>query len=232
MLVGHIGAGLLAKRIAPRLNLGVALFAALFADILLWALVLAGVESVGQPQVAGGARFFTFVFPYSHGLVASIAWTALAAVAGWFLVAPGAGRSARVAGALALAVLSHFVLDLLVHVPDLPLVGGDSARIGLGLWRLMPVALVLELLLAGVALAFYLRSVRPARAKGWIVAGVVAATAALTAAGPYLPGAPPPAAMLAAPSLATLVVVVALGFLAEGSARVIVPARELVDPRR
>jgi len=232
VLVGHIGAGLLVKRIEPRLNLGVVLFAALFADILLWVLVLAGAESVGKPESAGAARFLTFEFPYSHGLLASLFWAALAAAVGWFLVAPAAGRRARLAWALALAVLSHFVLDLLVHVPDLPLLGGQSARLGLGLWRHMPAALGLELFIAGTALAVYLRSVRLSRGKAWLVAGVVALTATLTAVGPFLPGEPPPPRTLAASSLATLIVVVVLGFVVDGRFRIAASGRDLVGPRR
>lgn len=232
MFVGHIGAGLLVKRFEPRLNLGVILLAALFADLLLWVLVLTGAESVGEPVSAGAARFFTFEFPYSHGLVASAVWAALAAAIGWFLAGPAAARRVRLAWALALAVLSHFVLDLLVHVPDLPLLGGESAKIGLGLWRHMPAALALELLLAAAALAIYLRSVRPSRGKGWLVAGVVAVAATLTAVGPFLPGEPPPARMLAASSLATLIVVVVLGFVADGRLRITAPAQDVVRPPR
>lgn len=232
MFVGHIGAGLLVKRFEPRLNLGVVLFAALFADVLLWMLVLAGAESVGEPETSGAARFFTFEFPYSHGLLASLVWAGLAAAIGWFLVPPAAGRRTRLAWALALAVLSHFVLDFVVHVPDLPVIGSRSSKVGLGLWRHMPVALALELFIAGAALAIYLRAVRPSRGRGWLVAGVVAVTAILTAVGPFVPGAPPPAATLAASSLATLLVVVALGFVAEGRLRILVPERGLFGPRR
>jgi len=230
VFVGHVGAGLLVKRFEPRLNLGVVLFAALFADILFWVLVLAGTESVGKPESAGAARFFTFEFPYSHGLLASLAWAALAAAVGWFLVAPAARRRTRFAWALALAVISHFVLDLVVHVPDLPVIGTQSSKVGLGLWRHMPAALALELLIAGAALAIYLRAVRPTRGKGWLVAGVVAVTAILTAVGPFIPGAPPPAATLAASSLATLLVVVVLGFVAEGRLGITAPERGLFRP--
>ena len=216
MFVGHLGAGLLVKRIEPRLNLGVLFVAALFVDILLWVLVLFGAESVGAPQSAGSARFFTFEFPYSHGLVANVLWSALAALAGWFLAAPAASRRTRVAWALGLAVFSHFVLDLIVHIPDLPILGEHSPKLGLSLWRHMPIALTLELLLAAGALAVYLYSARLSVGRTILICGTVTVAGILTAAGPYISGAPPPARILALSSLATLIVVVALGFVVEG----------------
>jgi hypothetical protein len=217
VFVGHLGAGLLVKRIEPRLNLGVLFFAALFPDILLWVLVLTGVESVGAPVSAGAARFFTFDFPYSHGLAASAVWAALAGAIGWFAVAPSAPRRVRLAWALALAVGSHFVLDLIVHVPDLPVDGASSPKLGLGLWRHMPVALLLELGLAAIALIVYLRRARLTRGRQLIASGTVVAAAILTAVGPYLAGPPPAAPMLAFSSLVTLFVIVGLGFAVEGT---------------
>jgi hypothetical protein len=216
VFVGHLGAGLLVKRIEPRLNLGALFGAALFADILLWVLVLAGVESVGPPVSAGAARFFTFQFPYSHGLASSIVWTALAGAIGWFVAAPAAPARARLGWALALAVASHFVLDFIVHVPDLPVGGASSPKLGLGLWRHMPFALLLELALAAVALILYLRRVRLTRTRWLIACGTVAVAASLTAVGPYLSGPPPAAAILASSSLATLIIIVGLGFMVEG----------------
>jgi len=215
MFVGHLGAGMLVKRFEPRLNLGALFAAALFADILLWGLVALGVESVGPPESTGAARFFTFVFPYSHGLVANVLWSAVAALVGWLLVAPSVPRRARLAWALGVAAFSHFLLDLIVHVPDLPLLGAQSPRVGLGLWRHMSIALLLELALAGGALAIYLGTARLARGRALLVIGTVAVTGLLTAVGPYLPGPPPAARTLALSSLATLGVVVVLGFVVE-----------------
>ncbi|MGB8437364.1 MAG: hypothetical protein WCE38_24230 [Burkholderiales bacterium] len=220
MFVGHIGAGLLVKRLEPRLNLGVLLFAALFADLLLWTLVILGAESPGAPEVSGPARFFTFVFPYSHGLVASILWSGIAASAGWFLAPRGTSHRTRLDGALALAVFSHFVLDLIVHVPDLPLLGQGSPKLGFGLWRQMPIALGVELSFAAIALVLYLNVARLSRAKAFLVGALVVVTAALTAAGPYAPGDPPPAVVLALSSLLTLIVVVLLGLVVEGPFKV------------
>jgi hypothetical protein len=218
MFVGHLGAGLAVKAAEPRLNLGALFAAALFADLLLWTLVLAGVESVGAPVTSGGARFFTFDFPWSHGALASVAWTVAAAALGWAVAGAAMPRRARIAIALAAAVASHVLLDVIVHVPDVPLAGASSRKLGLGLWRSMPIALGVELALTAVALAWCLRARTWPRGRTALVVVVVVLAGALTIAGPYLAGEPPPASALAASSLATLVVVVALAFVADGRA--------------
>ena len=226
MFVGHLGAGLAVKAVEPRWNLGLLFAAALFADLLLWVLVLVGVESVGAPVQSGRARFFTFAFPISHGALASAGWTLAAAALGWIVAGAGTPRRARLAWTLAIAVASHFLLDLVVHVPDLPVAGGDSAKLGLGLWRAMPIALAVELALAVAALAACMRRAPLPRWRGALLVAVVAISGLLTAFGPYLPGEPPPATTQAATSLVTLAVIVALGFVVEGRTGWAVPHRD------
>lgn len=215
MFVGHIGAGLAMKRIEPRLNLGALLLAAMFADALLWLLVLLGVESVGAPVDTGRGKFFTFVFPYSHGLAASLVWSALAVLAGWFGLAKGYPARARLACMLGLTLFSHFVLDVIDHVPEMPLLGQGSPKLGLGLWQYMPAALALELGLAAAGLATYLARVRLSKGRRTLVTSLVLVTAVMTAAGPYAPGPLPPANALAAVSLAIALAVTLVGFFVE-----------------
>ena len=99
MFVGHLGAGLAAKRLAPEVRLGVLFLATMGLDALLWIFVLLGLESVHFPASVGEARYPTFTFPYSHGLVASLAWSAIAfalvRVAGRSLGAAPGGRRRR-----------------------------------------------------------------------------------------------------------------------------------------
>jgi hypothetical protein len=108
------------------------------------------------------------------------------------------------------------VLDLIVHVPELPLASDQSLKLGLGLWRSMPAALALELAIAVAALVVFLRAVPLSRGRAALVIALVVITGALTALGPYAPGEPPPAATIAGSSLVTLALVVLLGFWIEG----------------
>ena len=47
---------------------------------------------------------------------------------------------------------SHWLLDLVVHRPDLPFYPGPSPKVGLGLWHSLPGTLVVELGLLAVGL--------------------------------------------------------------------------------
>lgn len=156
MLIGHYGAGFALKKFAPSLSLGVLFIAVQFVDILWATLVLLGVEKVKiTPGFTAAVPLEAIYQPLSHSLVSSI----ILAAAAYLLIRlysrgkAGGGRTALVLGA---AVLSHFLLDLLVHATDLPLAGWDSYRLGFGLWNLPVVAYGLEwfLFIAGFALYF------------------------------------------------------------------------------
>lgn len=212
MLVGHIGVGLAAKSIEPRLKLGTLVCAALFLDIVFWVLVLAGVETVGIPRDASVYHYLTFHFPWSHSLLAAAVWSVVFAVA-W---AVWGSRRARRLGAfwdasalVALVVFSHWLLDALVHVPDLPLAPGVGA-VGLGLWKYQPAALILEFAIAFVALlALVLRTpLHWSRKAG--VAVMTVLFAALTALGAYGDTQPPSPHIIALSSLALMFAAIAV----------------------
>lgn len=207
MFAGHVGAGLALSRAAPRVNPGTLIAAALALDVLLWAFVLAGFEAVRIPADYAARRQLAFTFPYSHGLSACLGWAALAGAAA-FRAAGVTGRT-RAALVVAAAVLSHWVLDWLVHTPDLPVLGGDSAMLGLGLWDTPPAALGAEAAIALGGLWLYLTGA-PASRRGRVGVAVLTLLAlALTVAGMTV--APPPSGPkeVALASLATLIVTVA-----------------------
>jgi hypothetical protein len=203
VFVGHLGAGLAARRAAPGVGLGTLFVAAMALDAVLWVLVLLGIEAVHVPPDFGRVHYLTFTFPYSHGLAAS---------AGWALLAAGLARAAGLPRAPALVVgatvLSHALLDALVHVAGLPVLGPGSSRLGLGLWRHPGPELALEAGLAGLGWALYLGA--PGAARGgarWALGGLVALCAGLTAAGGLAPAPPPGAGPMAVTSLATIGIV-------------------------
>ncbi|MBL7850064.1 MAG: hypothetical protein JNN04_04125 [Cyclobacteriaceae bacterium] len=150
MFIGHIGAGLALKRIAPQLNLGWLMLSSFLLDILLWCFVLFGIESVIIPANYEQLRYLTFIFPYSHGLLAVAAWAFLSYV----LVNAGT-KMKRFALAMSLGVISHWVLDLLIHPPEIPLFFSGSPMLGLSLWNNLAVESILEVVLLGAGLMLY-----------------------------------------------------------------------------
>ena len=124
MFLGHFGVGFGAKAAAPKASLGTLFLAAQFVDLLWPTLLLVGLEKV---VIAPGITRVTPLdftdYPITHSLIAAIVWAAL--FAGAYFLMRKYPKGAWICGA---AVLSHWVLDLLTHRPDLPLVPGGTAK--------------------------------------------------------------------------------------------------------
>jgi hypothetical protein len=88
------------------------------------------------------------------------------------------------AALIGVAVFSHFVLDVPMHTPDLPLAWRGTPKIGLGLWNHRAASLALELIALGAGLLLYVRGSRPLRARFWIFAVTLAA---VTLSTPFMP---------------------------------------------
>ena len=150
MYAGHLAAGLAIRGREPRLPLWAALVGVGWLDIVHGALVLVGAEHV-HPELQRFLGWQLDDVPWSHSLVAAIAWSLLALV-----VARRWGRGAAIA--LALGVFSHFVLDFPMHEHDLALAPGCDVRLGLGLWAWSAVgAWLVEGALVAACCAYYLR---------------------------------------------------------------------------
>jgi len=212
MFAGHIGAGLAIARFERRANVGAFITAALLLDLVLWPFIVLGWESVSIPADFTSTHQPAFVFPYSHGLAASLAWSAVAAVAACAGYARLQGARWRVAALIAAAVFSHWLLDALVHRPELPLVGAASAKVGLGLWNRMPAALAIEATIVVVGLLLFMPGSRLSRGKALALASLTIAMLAFTIAGMTVAPAPPSALAMAGSSSVTLAVVCALAF--------------------
>lgn len=155
MFVGHYAASLALKRFEKRASLGVLFLAVQFVDILFFPLVLLGIERVNIVENFTQSTHFELEYmPYTHSLLGSMIWAGLAyALFRWVIV-----KKNSVAIVVALAVFSHWLLDLLVHTPDLPLWNDASPKFGLGLWNNAVAAYSIEAILLLSALWLYLRS--------------------------------------------------------------------------
>jgi hypothetical protein len=176
VFLSHFAVGLAAKRAAPVVSLGTLFLSCQLADIVWPNFVLLGIEHVA---IAPGNTTVTpldFIsYPYSHSLVALALWALLAAAL-YRLLAPrspgpsGPGypgskdpgllstQGLRTAMfVIAGVVLSHWVLDVASHRPDMPIAPGMSAKLGFGLWESLPATLVVEFTLFVIGLGTYMR---------------------------------------------------------------------------
>lgn len=169
MFIGHFGFGFGAKAVARRVSLGTLFLAAQFIDLLWPTLLLIGWERVQIVPGTTAANPLLFEhYPISHSLLAVVGW-ALAIGAVHF----AARRDLRSAAAIGALVVSHWLLDALVHAPDLPLAPG-GVSVGLGLWNLPRVALAVELLIFAAGVWLYARTTTPMDAIGrWGLVGLV-----------------------------------------------------------
>ena len=168
MFIGHFGVAFAAKRAAPRVSLGVRFAAAQLADLLWPTFVLLGIEEVRvQPGITVVTPLDFVSYPYSHSLLLLGVW---GAAFGTLYVA--FRRAAPAGVAIALLVVSHWVLDVVTHRRDMPLTpAAGSRRFGLGLWNSLPASLATELTMFAGGVAVYLAATRavPRRAavKAW-----------------------------------------------------------------
>ncbi len=187
MFLGHFAAGLAAKKLTPYTSLGTLLLSAQLLDLIWPTLLLRGVEHV---RIAPGATAVTpldFVrYPWSHSLVMAAAWALL--FAGIYVFIRRYPRGALVTLAL---VLSHWLLDLIAHRPDLPLIPWGGPLVGLGLWYSMPATVIVESVMFGLGIYLYRTNTEPVDATG-TNAFVAFVVALIVIYGVNLFGPPPP----------------------------------------
>lgn len=188
MFIGHYGVSLAIKRVNPRLSLGGLFLAVQLLDLLFFSFVLLGIEKLRiVPGFTEYNSYDLYFMPYSHSLAGALVWSVL--MFGAIALARRAPMNA--AWLMGLAVFSHFVLDVPMHTPDLPLLGPDSPRLGLGLWNHRWMALACELACVGGGLWLYLRATRPRGTRGRVAALTVSALLlGVTIATPFLPSSP------------------------------------------
>ena len=168
MFVGHYSVSFLAKRADDSIPLWLLFLAVQWLDVMWAPFILLGIEQARiVPGFTASNPLDLYYMPYTHSLVAAFLWSA-GAFAAYRLLWRGTLSSSLLVG---LAVFSHWFLDLIVHIPDLPLYD-SSAKVGLGLWNHPALAFGLEAALLFGAMLAYLKR-RPERRVGILSFGVV-----------------------------------------------------------
>ena len=168
MIAGHFGLAAAVKAGRPAIPVWTLMLATAWLDVVFVPLYLSGVETVDGEGYGGGVIHAD----YTHSLVGALVLAALfGAVASKWL-----GREAGLV--LGGVVFSHWLLDLVVHRPDLPILpgnAGDLPTFGFGLWRLPAVSAVVELLMLAIGIGLYWRAAAKSDPKRARTLGLAAA---------------------------------------------------------
>ncbi len=153
MFIGHFAPAFAAAAVssrAPKLSL---LF--IGAQLVDWAFFTFAIFGIERMRITPGITQMNpmdlYYMPYTHSLLGSAVW---AVIFGLIMLVIYRQFVAAILGAL--VVMSHWLLDLLVHRPDLTLAGG-SDFLGFGLWNHPLVAIPLELLITLGAFTWFIR---------------------------------------------------------------------------
>ena len=157
MVPGHFGFAAAVKSRVPSAPLWALMLATQWLDVFFVPLFLLGIETIdpvdpANPNAYGGGVIHAI---YTHSLVGALVLSAVAGGLAW------ARWGRRVGVTIGLVAFSHWILDLIVHRPDLPISPGNAGNLpllGFGLWRLPTIAAFVELVLVLVGAYLYHRS--------------------------------------------------------------------------
>jgi membrane-bound metal-dependent hydrolase YbcI (DUF457 family) len=143
MFLGHFGLSFAAKKAAPKVSLGTLFIATQFVDLLWPFLLVFHVEKVAVVPGYTKTNAFEFLYyPYTHSLLMGLVWGAIVGAIYWAFK-----RDTRGAVVIGLCVLSHWFLDIIVHVADLPITPFSDYKVGFGLWNHPVITMIVELII-------------------------------------------------------------------------------------
>ena len=156
MFIGHYAVGLASKQFAPRASMGALIAAPILLDLLWPIFLLLGTEHVSiVPNSNPFLRLQFDSYPISHGLIAVVGWATLYAS-----IYFGVTRYVAGTAAIWIGVISHWVMDYIVHRPDLQLYA-QSRAFGLGVWQHRWLTMGLEFALFAIGIGLYQRKSQP-----------------------------------------------------------------------
>jgi hypothetical protein len=138
MFIGHYGVAYIVKKKASDIPLWLLFTSVQLLDIIAFTLVLLGIEKASY-MPSDNPFFRNYLdLPYSHSLSGALLASAIVFFIFWAM------EKRTWAWILGLCILSHWVIDLIVHTPDLSLFFGNS-KVGLGLWHYPILTYILEI---------------------------------------------------------------------------------------
>jgi membrane-bound metal-dependent hydrolase YbcI (DUF457 family) len=210
MFVGHYAAAIAAKAIEPKAPLWALAGAAQLVDIGWSVLIAAGIERASVDPALPGSTFVLEHMPWTHSLPAALVWSLAAA-----LLARAFRLSWRASAIIGAVVFSHWLLDLLVHRPDLELWPGGE-NVGLALWNYPVPEQAVEIGLLAAACVFWGAARRDAAQSAWPAAIFIVFLVALQIVAMLMPAeAGPVAPANAALVLGVYLLVVAAAWLTD-----------------
>jgi hypothetical protein len=168
MFVGHYSAAFAIKSKQNKIPLWVLFVAVQLLDFLWAPFVLLGIEKMRiTPGITAANPLDLYYMPYTHSLVGALVWSGVAF--GVYKTISGRTASYTAAWIVALAVFSHWILDLIVHRPDLAIYD-DAFKVGFGLWNYKGLEFGLEIaILTGGILIFFRRNVVSSRMRRFAI---------------------------------------------------------------
>jgi hypothetical protein len=194
MFLGHMALGLAARRARPDVPLAAWFVSVQLVDLIWPIMLLVGLEHV---RIAPGITAFTpldfYDYPLTHSLVGGAGWAALFAGLSYLKRRRrgiDARRARNVSLLFAAGVLSHWVLDVISHRPDVPVLP-NGPYLGLGLWYSVPATLAVELTMFAAGLTLYVTSGAPGarRISFWLLIALLVVAYFAAAFGPPPPDA-------------------------------------------
>jgi hypothetical protein len=159
MFVGHYAVSFAFKAKENKTSIFWLFIAVQFLDIVFFPLTLLGIEKFSIIENFTESTHFSLDYmPYSHGLVSVLIWSVVTYVFLKFLVFRQSKERFYKPLLISAAIMSHWWLDLIVHIPDLPLLSNDSIKVGFGLWNYALLTYALEATILLVALYLYMKS--------------------------------------------------------------------------
>lgn len=155
MFAGHFAAGAVLKGADNRVPLWVLLVGVQFVDIIAMAFVLLGIERMDVVAGFTASNDLDMFMPFTHSLILTPVWAAIGAGLYWLYDRAADRKSLLIVAA---AVACHWPLDLLVHVPDMPIFFSENLKVGFGLWNMPLVTIAIETAIVIAAFIIYRRT--------------------------------------------------------------------------